>query len=79
MSLDQKPLLVYATVQPSIIVMPKLSDPRLLQALVPTWAVDKIGSALGLDGAMKNFDPKQANSVISQIGKRALPAAKSRL
>eukprot|EP00940_MAST-03C_sp_MAST-3C-sp2_P000232 g232.t1 len=62
-----------------MIVMPKLSDPRLLQALVPTWAVDKIGSALGLDGAMKNFDPKQANSVISKIGERALLAAKSRL
>ena len=52
-----------------MVVLPALSDPRLLQAVLPTWVVDKLGQILGLDSAMKNVDLKQANSVISMIKK----------
>lgn len=50
-----------------MMVLPKSADPRMLQALLPTWLVDRIGSVLGIDDSMKHFDPKQANRVISQI------------
>ena len=50
-----------------VLVMPKLADPRLMQALMPSWLVDSIGSALGLDSSMNNIDLTQANKSMSMI------------
>lgn len=60
-----------------VAVMPALADPRLLQALFPTWLVDRLGSILGLDSAMNAVDLKQAESVMSKIA--ASPTTRSRL